>query len=363
MLICLNMKVLFCINKLGSGSSLGGAERLVVDDINEMLKRGISVQLLTFKEESSFSLASELRLGRQYWKTVPFKSLFYVSSWIKTYKYIRKEKPDIVFSHLWFSNTIIRIICKIAGVKNVISFEHNIYDRVKTEKMYGLDRFLQKWCKKIVAVSSAVKDSLIKHGIEPERIAVINNGINISRYNIKHSVSSTSVSSTFVFLTIGRLIYQKGMDILLQAFSKLSGEPVLLMIGSGSDEDMLKKIANELNISERVNFLGTRHDIPDILSTCDCFVLASRWEGLGIVVLEAMASKKPIIISNFPAGKDMIEDSISGLIVEMENIDSLARAMDKMILDADLRNRLSKSAYKRVQEFSIQNHVNKILDL
>ncbi len=364
-----NPKVLFCINKLGSGSGLGGAERLVVDDINEMLGCGIEVRLLTFKEESSFSLVHELKLDKKYWKTVPFKSLFYISDWIRAYKYIKKEKPDVVFSHLWFSNAIIRIICKIAGVKNVISFEHNIYDNVKTEKMYGLDRFLQKWCRKIVAVSFAVKESLIKHGIKESRIIVVNNGIDVSKYkNVRHSVSNIkeglSVSKdSFVFLTIGRLIPQKGIDILIQSFSKLSGNPILLITGSGQDEEMLRKMADDLGIKNRVYFFGNRYDIPDILSICDCFVLASRWEGLGIVVLEAMASEKPIIISDFPAGKDMITDNVSGLVVEMENVDSLVKAMDRMMLDVDLRDRLSKSAYEKVQDFSIQNHANKILNL
>ena len=179
--------ILFCINKLGSGSGLGGAERLVVDDINEMLRRGYSVHLLTLKNESKFSLANELKLDKKYWKTIDF-SLLNIFDWLKIYKYIKDEKSDIVFTHLWFSNTIMRIICKMAGLKNVISFEHNIYDKIKTEKMYGVDRFLQKWCKKIVAVSSAVKESLILHGIKEDRITVIHNGIDISKYNIEHRV-------------------------------------------------------------------------------------------------------------------------------------------------------------------------------
>jgi glycosyltransferase involved in cell wall biosynthesis len=359
--------ILFCINKLGSGSGLGGAERLVVDDINEMQKLGYLVRLLTLRHESRFSITEEVELPKQYWQAIHFGSFFNILNWIKIYLYFKKEKPDVVFSHLWFSNTIIRIVCKIAGVKNVFSFEHNVYDTVKSKKMYFMDKLLQGWSKKIIAVSSAVKDSLLKHGIKEKNIVVINNGINISKYNISPNELFKKQlgipSGSFMFLTIGRLISQKGIDILLRAFAKIQEDPVLVIVGQGEDENLLKKLSITLGIDERVYFLGIRHDVPDVLSISDCFVLASRYEGLGIVVLEAMAGKKPIIISNFSAGKDMITNNVSGLVVEIENVDALSQAMNTLLINEDLRQRLAKSAYEKVQEFSIKEHINKLLRL
>jgi glycosyltransferase involved in cell wall biosynthesis len=361
------MKILFCINKLGSGSGLGGAERLIVDDINEMNRLGYSVRLLTLRNESKFSIAEEVELPKQYWQTINFSGFFNVTDWIKVYKYFKKEKPDIVFSHLWFSNTIIRIVCKIVGVKNVFSFEHNVYETVKSNKHYFVDRLLQQWSKKIIAVSSAVKISLIKNGIRQEKIIVINNGINLSKYTYGASGKLREElgigDSTIVFLTIGRLIHQKGIDILLQAFAKIPKESVLVIVGQGTDELSLKKLAVELGIDKRVYFLGIRHDIPNVLSMCDVFVLASRYEGLGIVVLEAMASKKPIIISDFEAGKDMIDSGINGLVVKKEGVDDLTQAMERLTKDSLLRVKLGEMAYYKVQNFSIENHVNKLMSL
>lgn len=360
-------KVLFCINKLGSGTGIGGAERLVVDDINEMLSKGYSVRLLTFKKESEFSLVDECHLDKKYWDTVDFTSLFNLFDWIRTYKYIKRENPDVVFSHLWFSNIIVRIICKLAGVKNVVSFEHNIYDAVKNEKMYDVDRFLQRWSKKIVAVSSAVRDSLVEHGIDKNKIVVVNNGIDISRYDVVPDLSLKKnlgiPENSFVFITIARLIHQKGIDVLLNSFSKLSGNPALVIVGKGSEEDVFRDLAKELGIADRVYFLGIRHDIPEVLSFSDCFVLASRYEGLGIVVLEAMASKKTVIISDFKAGEDMIKDGKEGIVVKKEDEAELVKAMEKVMNDSSLRKNLSVSAFQKVQEFSIQNHVNKIMSI
>src|SRR3989338_5655267 len=357
------MKALFCINNLG----VGGAERLVVDDINEMLGRGYSVRLLTFKKESDKTLSGECKIEKADWRVIPFSSLLNVVDWIKIYSYVKKEKPDIVLSHLWFSNVITRVTCKIAGIKNVISFEHNVYDTVKTKKMYWLDRFLQKWCKKIIAVSSAVKASLIEHGIRESRITVVNNGIDILKYNkspdlaLKEKIGISR--NDFVFLTVGRLIPQKGIDILLQAFAKLQGSSVLLVVGQGTEENNLKELAQELGVSERVRFLGVRNDVPDVLAISDVFVLASRYEGLGIVVLEAMASRKPIIISDFEAGKDMIVSGQNGLVVQKESVEELFEVMNKIMSNSVLRENLAQKAYEKVQEFSIKEHVSKILSL
>ncbi len=359
--------VLFCINKLGSGSGLGGAERLVVDDINEMISQGHIVRLLTLKKESEFSMSKELRLPKEDWTVIDFGSLFNVSDWIKVYKYVKREKPDIVFTHLWFTNTIVRVVCKIAGIKDIFSFEHNIYDTVKTKKMYFVDKFLQSWSRKIVAVSGAVKKSLVEHGIKEERIVVINNGIDIHKYQVNPDPSlreSLGIpKGFFVFLSIGRLIEQKGMDILIEAFSKLSESSFLLIAGQGKEEKKLKKLAQNLKVKERINFLAIRKDIPELLAASDAFVLASRYEGQGIVILEAMAASRPIVVSDFDAVSDMITSGEEGLIVKRENPIELSFAMDKLMSDRNLRESLAQKARKKVENFSIQNHVNKILSL
>ncbi len=360
-------RILFCINKLGSSSGLGGAERLVVDDINELVWRSANVHLLTLKNESKFSLSGELKLEKKYWKTIDFGSIFNPIYWFKVYKYIKQEKPDIVFSHLWFSNTVIRIVCKLSNIKNVFTFEHNVYDSIKSARVYLSDKLLQSWSKKIIAVSGAVKESLIKHGIREKNIVVINNGIDISKYkkepnpNLKKSLNIAE--DAFIFLTIGRLISQKGIDILIESFSRVSKNSVLVIVGQGKDELQLKNLTKKLGLEQRVHFLGVRHNIPDILAISDVFVLASRYEGQGIAVLEAMASSRPIIISDFPAGRDMISPGENGLVVRRENVEELANGMEKLMNDPNLRKNLSESAFKTVQDFSIQNHVNKIMSL
>lgn len=357
-------KIMIIINNLG----VGGAERVVVDDLNEMRRRGMTARLLTLKKESSFSLSADCAMERKYWHTINFGSLFNIISWLKVINYLRQEKPDVVFTHLWFANTIGRVAGKLAGIKNVVSFEQNVYDAydaIKTKKMYLADRLLQGWCRKIAAVSSAVKNSLIKHGIKEKNIVIIHNSVDIAKYNKEPNLALKEKlgipQDVFVFLTIGRLIPQKGMDVLLKALAQLRGNLVLLIVGRGAEERALKQLTTDLDIERKTIFLGVRNDIPDILSICDIFVLASRYEGLPVVVVEAMASAKPVVITDFEASQDIIVSGENGLVVERENIDALAKAMAALMSDRDWRDRLSQNAYKKVQDFSVQNHADRML--
>ncbi len=356
-------KILVVINNLGAG----GAERLVIDDINEMLERGLDVYLLTFGMESEKTISKDCKLQISNWTTIQAKSIWDIKSWFAAYLYIRKIKPDKIFSHLWFSNTIVLPVARLAGISNIVSFEHNVYDSVKNSKMFFVDRLWQNFPKKIVAVSSAVKDSLVGHGIQPNRVEVIHNGIKLEKYNIVKNLELRNEfiipKDSFVFVSVGRLIKQKGMDILIEAFSRDILNAHLLIVGVGESMEILQELASQKKVIDRVHFLGIRHDVEKILSISDCFVLASRWEGLGIVVLEAMASKMPIIISDFEAGKDIIDNGNSGVIVPRENPDILYLEMKRVMEDESLRQNLSQNAFTKVQSFSIENHVSKILSL
>jgi len=350
-------KILIIINNFG----VGGAERLVIDQSQEILSRKkFILKVITLKKEGKNTLSDQLDADTD-WKILNFKSIFDFRRYFSLYKEIREYDPDIMFTHLWFSNTVGRIIGKIAGVKKIISFEHNVYDSLKTKKMFFMDWILQVFSYKIIAVSGAVKHSLIKHKVDKNKIEVVLNGIDVSKYgifNIKEL--DGKVKKDFVFVFIGRLIYQKGVDVLIKAFSFLDkGE--LIIVGDGVERKNLEELANNLGVSDRVKFVGIRKDIPQILSYSDCFVLPSRYEGLPMVLLEAVASKKIIVVSDFESGKEIIEDGINGMVfpIEKELIlkDKLLLAMndDKNIFN--IKSMIDKTS----QKISVVYNVDKIL--
>lgn len=355
-IIIIQMKILIVINNLG----VGGAERLVIDDVNEMLERGLDVSLLTLKpEKEGKSLSQQCKISPLKWIEIDFGNLFNFGSWWRVFGQIKKIKPDIIISHLWYANTIFKIVSKICGVK-LITFEHNVYDTLKTRKMFLIDKLTQNIPSKIVAVSNAVKDSLLRHGIEEKRIEVVLNGIDTSKY--ENQIKKDEKENVFTFIFIGRLIYQKGVDILLKAFKNVENAR-LLLVGDGVNRDEFINLSKELNIQNKAHFLGTRQDIPELLQTSDCFVLPSRYEGLPMVLLEAIAARKAIIVSDFQSASELIQNNINGIIVPKENIETLSYALSKISTDSSFRQSLESEISKISYTVSIKNHVDHILAL
>lgn len=355
-------KIIIIINNLG----IGGAERLVVDDINEMLRLGIDVTLITLRPEPPKNFLGQLHLDLSKHKLILFKNLFSLTSWVELVRFIRKMKPDLVITQLWFANTIGRIAARLAGVKKVLSFEQNVYDTLKNRKMFFVDRCLQFLSTKIIAVSEAVKRSLLTHGIQTRRIDVLYNSIDLSKFSTSHNRSEIrrecGVSEqAFLFIFIGRLIYQKAVDILIKAFEKIDQKSYLLIVGQGKDRDVLEQQVKGAGLEERVIFAGVRSDIPQLLLSADCFVLPSRYEGLPLVLTEALAAGITIIVSDFEAAKEIIINGKNGLVVPRENESALTAAMQRIISDKMLRLSLASEARVSAKRFSVSSHVHAIL--
>ncbi|MCB9802533.1 glycosyltransferase [Candidatus Nomurabacteria bacterium] len=349
-------KILVVINSLG----VGGAERMAVNQVNEMIRRGFKVRLLTLKLESEKSFLKDCLIEQKNWKIINFGSLFNFFSWLKVFFYLKKEHPDLVISHLWFSNLISRIVCKILNLK-ILSFEQNVYDSVKTKKMFFIDRLLQGLAFKIVAVSEVVKRSLISHGIKEDKIVVIYNSVDLEAYQNVEVDQEMSKDKNFKFLYVGRLINQKGLDTLIKAFAKTKGAN-LYLLGQGQDRERLEKLAEEKGVRDRVFFWGVRDNVSKVIAAADSFVYPSRHDGFSLVLLEALASKKPVIVSDFFSNLEVVEDGKSGLVFPVDNIESLTEKMNLIMNNEKIRIDLSFFAGERVKDFSITNHINKIIE-
>lgn len=344
------MRIALIINKFG----IGGAERLALDELAEFRRRGIDVQVITLRPsnaDESFAIDGL--------HTIPFRSLLDVPAWYRLVRFLRQGRFDVMLTHLWLANTIGRIAAKLAGVPRVCSFEHNVYDRVKTRKQFFADRILQGWCTRIIAVSGAVRNSLVAHGIDEKKITVIPNGIDLERFR---SSGVRESAGEFTFLFVGRLVEQKGVDVLLDALAQVE-RGQLHIAGSGILRASLEQKAKDLGIESRVEFLGARSDVPHLLKQVDCFVFPSRWEGYGLTLLEAAAAGLPIIASNLPAVRDIVSNGAEALLVAPEDVGALAKAMQTMMDDPALRARLAAAGRRKATEFSVEKHVDRLLEL
>ncbi len=220
--------IVVLINNLG----VGGAERLVVDDINELYKRGIPARLILLSKTPSAHLEHELKIPADWIIRHHVGSIFDMASMIRLSKLLRTLKTRTVVTHLWFANTVGRLAAFMASISSVITFEHNIYDSVKTRKQFIIDRILQYGSKHIVAVSESVRLSLLSHGISDKKIVVVPNALPLERYRNAAPASLQSLGipeTTTVFIFIGRLIHQKAVDVLLKAFARVERAHLLIV--------------------------------------------------------------------------------------------------------------------------------------
>jgi len=355
-------KILIITNNL----AIGGAERLVVDDINEMLRIGIDVTLITLAPESHKSFSSDLLLDQCSFHCNPFKNFLDISSWISLVRSIKESKTDLIITQLWYANTIGRIAGILAGAPAIVSFEQNVYDGIKSKKRFIADWFLQFFTTKIIAVSEAVRTSLMKHFIQQTRIDVLHNSIDLSAFTaplngISIRKECRIPDDAFLYTFIGRLIHQKAIDVLIEAFKDVSEESCLLIVGQGKYRDTIERQVKKYNLEKKIVFTGVRSDVPRLLSSADCFVLPSRYEGLPLVLIEALAAGSAIIVSDFESAQEVIVHEKNGLVVPKEDAKALSQAMLRMKDDDALRSRLAVASRKSSEKFSISRHVDALL--
>lgn len=157
-------------------------------------------------------------------------------------------------------------------------------------------------------------------------------------------------------IAMGRLSWEKGFDLLLEAFTRVAARHPdwsLKILGDGPLREDLQAQAHTLNLAGRIEFTGALADPFPALRAADLFVFSSRFEGFGNAVCEAMACGLPVISFNCPSGPaEIIRDDVDGLLVSAENVDGLATAMDRLMSDAVERNRLAARAPEVISRFS-----------
>jgi glycosyltransferase involved in cell wall biosynthesis len=200
----------------------------------------------------------------------------------------------------------------------------------------------------VVAVSDAIAESLQLSGIRESKIRVIDNGIDIPSFAHARATLAEKINKgrSLVVGTVGRLVPQKGLEYFLRAAREVLADfpnVIFVVIGSGPDREKLEHMAMDLAIKQNVLFTGQYTDMPGAYASMDVFVLASIDEGMPMVVLEALASKKSVVATGVGAVPKLIIPEKTGLLVAPRDVQALKLAILRLLNDASLRSQLGNA--------------------
>ena len=291
----------------------------------------------------------------------PFKVL-------KTKSLIKKNNAHTVILNLPRDLKLVGIAAKLAGVK------HIVYRRGSAIPIKNT--FLNRYIFKNIVTSILTNSEKTKETINQnnsnlfpkDKIAVIYNGIDIDEFeNRKFSSVYESNDNEIVIGNVGRLVEQKAQDKLLELSSVLENKKIkhkILIGGEGKLLTYLQAKAKELSVEDNIVFTGFVKDIKSFMESIDVFVLTSKWEGFGYVLVEAMVCKKPVIAFDISSNPEIIKDKETGFLVPAFDIDILSEKLMELSENKELCTRLGENAYARVVNlFSIEKTIDKLLSL
>jgi glycosyltransferase involved in cell wall biosynthesis len=277
-------------------------------------------------------------------------------------KIVAERRPDIFHANLnWPLACSYGIISAfLARAKTIIATQH-LYEKIGSRRYDLMQKVVSLLVNRYIAVSNDVSAQLKRDIPFGGKVDVVHNGICINAFEERESenferilpgIASDRGNRKPVVLTVGRLVKQKGHRYLLRAIAKVPGAD-FVFAGDGPERKDIEKEIGSLGIGGRVHLLGHRDDIPELLGSCDIFVLPSLFEGHPLSIMEAMAARKPVVASNIRGVDEIITSGETGCLVPPANPDALAAAIQGLIDDPDKANEMASAGNKKVAaEFS-----------
>jgi glycosyltransferase involved in cell wall biosynthesis len=346
------MKILQVIDSL----ALGGAEVLTASLYAGLLKRGLFCEYYLLRSEQT---PLERKLADSGARIhAPLRASVYSPRHLRAFREtLRRFKFDVVHVHLFPAQLWAACGAWAArGATPLITTEHNTENRRRTYWLRGIDRWMYGRYRRIASISPATTKQLVAWLPELQsKIADCPNGIDVETFASASGPGKQALFSvtedTPVILCVGRLEMVKDHETLLRAMSSIP-RAVLALAGDGPLRRPLHALAEQLGIGSRVQFLGKRADVPQLLKAADLYVQPSRWEGLSIAVLEAMAAGKPIVVSDAPSLAEQVEDT--ALLFPVGDAHQLALRISTLLADPHLRQQLACLAQQRARMFGLE---------
>ena len=323
-------KVLHICNTL----SAGGAELHLLTLCRHLKRLGVETVVAYLKEgKGSRPLRSDFEEAGIQVFYLGGEGVDFVRPCLRLHRLLKQEKPDILHTHLPRADLLGFMMRWSEFSGSWICSVHGIYaNHWRGRRALPLFKPIWRRANRIIAISEAVRNWLVQGcGLVPDRVQVIYYGIELERWisPFQDLRSEWGLNGKFLVGTVGRLEPVKGHDILIQAMPSIVQQfPQVMLLIAGHDPwgygSVLQNLASRLNTERHIRFLGFQNDIPSFLHAIDVFAFASRSEGFGQVVIEAMAAGKPVVVSRIAPLTEIVTDGETGFYAEPENPESFA---------------------------------------
>lgn len=259
----------------------------------------------------------------------------------------RQVRPDVVHSHSSKMGVLGRLAAWVARVPVRVLTVHGwsfaAYDGLAGRLFLWIERLMRPLTTAVVCVAEETREQgLGAQACDPRRTVVIPNAVDVRSFR-----PASGGSRNARIIGIGRFAYPKDFTTLLEALARVRAPCHMVLAGDGPALPAVAAAVQNHGLSKRVELLGARADIPELLARSDVFVLSSRSEGFPVSILEAMAAGLPVVTTDVGGVAEAVEDGETGLLVPAADSEALARALERLVSDADLRRRLGAAGRAR----------------
>lgn len=351
---------------LSDSLAFGGLERLVFNFATKLDPRKYQVSACCLHQDGVFG--EKIRQNGKHVHVIGKKPGLQPGLLLTLYNLFRHNSIDILHTHN-FSPLLYGVLpARLAGVKVIVHTDHGRTSFPDLRRRMTAERWLTRGVDAITAVSNQLKRDLVKYeGISETHIRVIINGIDLDEghaITTAHLVLREELGIRPKDSVVGvccRLVEQKGVAYFLEAASLILKEDkdiVFIVAGDGPLKSNLRDLADRLGITSSVRFLGFRQDVPSILELLSVYVLPSLFEGTPLGLLEAMWAGKAVVATRVGSNEEVIEDGISGSLVDARDVERLAVAIRALCRDQKKAVAMGQRAVERItSSFSLNTMI------
>ncbi|HUD13304.1 MAG TPA: glycosyltransferase [Terracidiphilus sp.] len=334
---------------------IGGAERQMMLLAKGLRGRGWRVSVVALSGAGGEAAAELTAAGVTFLSLHMRKGLADPRGWMRFNRWLRRERPDVVQAHLPHAAWLARWSRVAAPMRVLVDTLHSSSTGTLGRR-FGY-RFSNWLPDRVTAVSAAVAQAHLQaRMVTAARLAVLPNGVDLETWKPDAEVRNAfrrvlGLQGKFLWFAAGRLDPVKDYGMLLQAMVDVPEAANLVIAGSGPMENELHRLSDELGLEDRVQFLGFEPNVLRWMRVANGFVLASRWEGLPMVVLEAAACGVPAVATDVPGTHEVVVDGKTGLLAAQGSAKALAAAMTRMMeMPGEERRAMGERARQFVQE-------------